>query len=337
MDSDHDYEGQWLTEYEDDQYAAVMDDEDLDYVDPIYPGFTSFAEILEYCIEPTLRDGLLHVGKLVVWCIVFRIATQSSRDTQRKESFSLSKFQSNVSYFPARFPRWLCHMISVATGLICLAHFFYLNVVYLVVLSLLSLASLYLSHAVLGSNRGVSVAVASIALNTACELYFASPVDWHQVRGAQMILSMKAISLGFDMDNAIVVEATPDGDDGPKNRGKKAQQAAASKQPDPARAVDLKAMPTALEFLGYAFCPGNSVFGPWIKYEDYMRIFESPKWASLHTLLHSAHNLQNGLLSLLQNSTWLATMVLSLVKGLMFLTISTCWIPLMIPDRGNWK
>ena len=33
------------------------------------------------------------------------------------------------------------------------------------------------------------------------ELYFATPIDWHQVRGAQMILSMKIISLGFDMDS----------------------------------------------------------------------------------------------------------------------------------------
>ena len=32
------------------------------------------------------------------------------------------------------------------------------------------------------------------------ELYFSTPTDWHQVRGAQMILSMKIISLGFDMD-----------------------------------------------------------------------------------------------------------------------------------------
>ena len=37
----------------------------------------SFAEILEHCLEPTLRDGLAHVGKLVFWCVVFRILTQS--------------------------------------------------------------------------------------------------------------------------------------------------------------------------------------------------------------------------------------------------------------------
>ena len=33
------------------------------------------------------------------------------------------------------------------------------------------------------------------------ELYFSTAIDWHQVRGAQMILSMKIISLGFDIDS----------------------------------------------------------------------------------------------------------------------------------------
>ena len=37
----------------------------------------TFSEILEHCLEPTLRDGLVHVGKLIFWCIAFRILTQS--------------------------------------------------------------------------------------------------------------------------------------------------------------------------------------------------------------------------------------------------------------------
>ena len=37
----------------------------------------SFSESLEHCLEPTVKDGLAHVGKLVFWCMVFRIVTQS--------------------------------------------------------------------------------------------------------------------------------------------------------------------------------------------------------------------------------------------------------------------
>lgn len=34
------------------------------------------TELLELCIEPTLRDGFSHVGKLLLWCFLFRASTQ---------------------------------------------------------------------------------------------------------------------------------------------------------------------------------------------------------------------------------------------------------------------
>lgn len=34
------------------------------------------SELLELCIEPTVRDGLSHVGKLLLWCFLFRASTQ---------------------------------------------------------------------------------------------------------------------------------------------------------------------------------------------------------------------------------------------------------------------
>ena len=39
----------------------------------------SFPEILEHCIEPTVKSALAHVGKLIVWCVIFRVTTQSAR------------------------------------------------------------------------------------------------------------------------------------------------------------------------------------------------------------------------------------------------------------------
>jgi len=41
----------------------------------------SFSEILEHCLEPTIRDGAAHIGKLIFWCIVFRILTQAGKKT----------------------------------------------------------------------------------------------------------------------------------------------------------------------------------------------------------------------------------------------------------------
>lgn len=34
------------------------------------------TELLELCVEPTIRDGFSHAGKLLLWCFLFRITTQ---------------------------------------------------------------------------------------------------------------------------------------------------------------------------------------------------------------------------------------------------------------------
>ena len=113
-----------------------------------------------------------------------------------------------------------------------------------------------------------------------------------------MILTMKAISLGFDMDRAHekkASEALPPKDEdaaeesGPsktrrpnrkssRNRGR---SASSSGPETPTDAVDLTVLPNVLEYLGYTLCPGTSVFGPWVTYEEYQRIFSDPVWVSV--------------------------------------------------------
>ena len=62
----------------DNHYDYPMDDEDGGF-DGGGGGAYSFPEILEHCIEPTVRSALAHVGKLIVWCVIFRVTTQSAR------------------------------------------------------------------------------------------------------------------------------------------------------------------------------------------------------------------------------------------------------------------
>ena len=45
--------------------------------------------------------------------------------------------------------------------------------------------------------------------------------------------------------------------------------------------VDLTAMPNILEYLGYTLCPGTCVLGPWVTYEEYLKIFSKPVWVSV--------------------------------------------------------
>ena len=54
-----------------DRYYPNMDIEDEDMMDGGLAPF-SVSEILEHCIEPTLTDGLKHMGKIIILCVIFR-------------------------------------------------------------------------------------------------------------------------------------------------------------------------------------------------------------------------------------------------------------------------
>lgn len=69
------------------------------------------------------------------------------------------------------------------------------------------------------------------------------PESWQQVRGVQMIMVMKTLSLSYEVSNG--------------NR---------------------KELPPLLDYLGYMFCPGTVVFGPWISFYAYSRVFEGRRW-----------------------------------------------------------
>lgn len=66
-------------------------------------------------------------------------------------------------------------------------------------------------------------------------------VTWHKMRGAQMVVAMKAVSLGFDLDRGGV-------------RGE----------------------PTPTQVLGYLCSPGSVIFGPWEPFGAYLRAVEGP-------------------------------------------------------------
>ena len=54
--------------------------------------------------------------------------------------------------------------------------------------------------------------------------------------GAQMVLSMKIISLAFDFGSGAIID-----------------------------------LPNIFEFMGYCFHVGTVIFGPWVSYHDYSR------------------------------------------------------------------
>jgi len=274
----------------------------------------SFSEILEHCIEPTLTDGLKHMGKIIAWCIIFRISTQT------------------LNLAP-----WAKHAISVVCGTILACHFFGSGIYFILGLVTFGYIMLLLSFKV----RGLTSVTLVLGYNIVCETWIADPVTWHMVRGAIMIIAMKIISLGFDMDtaemNKIIADqntekakeaqdALPDDKKtfkniSVKNKGKKMGKklteenhhdpSIEKQEPDDDHLIKT---PGWFEFAGYCLCPGTVILGPWVSYSEYLAIFKEPKF----------------------NLTWLFKILFTVMFAFMFLTISTCWNPWLIPDSG-WK
>jgi len=297
------------------------------YVDRFYPGMEleeemegggglapfSVAEILEHCIEPTLTDGMKHMGKIIAWCLVFRLATQTTRVVP-----------------------WLGHAASVVSGTVLACHFFGGGVFYILGLVMMGYIMLAVSNRV----RGLASAALVLGYNIVCETWVAEPVVWHMVRGAIMIVAMKIISLGFDMDAAVEKREKEDleketqeensnmenSDErrkhvknvNSKNRGKKNGKKVVEEPlitPEvKTQELDLTRMPGWFEFAGYCLCPGTVILGPWVSFTEYAYIFKEPRW----------------------NITWLVKILFTVMFAFMFLTISTCWNPWLIPDSG-WK
>ncbi|XP_023705139.1 protein-serine O-palmitoleoyltransferase porcupine isoform X2 [Cryptotermes secundus] len=178
------------------------------------------TELLELCIEPTVRDGFSHVGKLLLWCFLFRASTQI-----------------------VTIPTLVCHILSSGTGLLLLHHFFRSTMYYIVGFTVGAYLCLFLVSRLLKKHRGPIVGMASVAFLIVCELCFVNRTEWHKIRGAQMLVAMKVISVAFDTDFGA-----------------------------------LQCLPSPAEFTGYVLCVGTCVFGPWVPYRDYISIFNKPLW-----------------------------------------------------------
>ncbi|XP_063219635.1 protein-serine O-palmitoleoyltransferase porcupine isoform X5 [Bacillus rossius redtenbacheri] len=187
--------------------------------DELVQGF-DIRELFELCVKPTSMDAFDHIGILLMWCLIFRLATQT-----------------------VKIPDAVCHMTSAVTGVMALHYFFSLMTTVIIAFAVVAYVCLYLVSMYLKKNRGPIMGIISVAFLFVCELFLISETDWHKVRGSQMLLAMKAISLAFDTDYGV-----------------------------------LHHLPSFLEFMGYVLCAGTSIFGPWIPYRDYVAAFNKPKW-----------------------------------------------------------
>ncbi|XP_072345100.1 protein-serine O-palmitoleoyltransferase porcupine-like [Scyliorhinus torazame] len=175
-----------------------------------------FRQLSRGCVLPTAQQGLEQVWQLLLICLGCRVLWRLG------------------------LPPWIKHLSSIAGGFYCLHHFFQLQTVWVLLLSLMCYIVLFLCRH--SQNKGVFLSVTILIYLLMGEMHMVDTVSWHKMRGAQMIVAMKAISLGFDLDQATV-----------------------------------PAMPSPVEFMGYIYFVGTVIFGPWISFGSYLQAMESKR------------------------------------------------------------
>ncbi|XP_077080186.1 protein-serine O-palmitoleoyltransferase porcupine isoform X2 [Siphateles boraxobius] len=175
-----------------------------------------FQELGYGCLLPTVQQGLEQVWQLLLVCLVCRLLWRLG------------------------LPSFLKHLSTVAGGFYTLYLFFELHIVWVVLLSLLCYLILFLCRH--SSSRGPFLSITILIYLLLGELHMMDTTTWHKMRGSQMVVAMKAVSLAFDLDKGIVEK-----------------------------------VPSPVEFMGYIYFVGTVIFGPWISFNSYMDAVESRK------------------------------------------------------------
>uniref|UniRef100_A0A8C6XKE1 Protein-serine O-palmitoleoyltransferase porcupine n=1 Tax=Naja naja TaxID=35670 RepID=A0A8C6XKE1_NAJNA len=164
-----------------------------------------YQQLLSSCVLPTAQQGFEQVWTLLLLCLACRLLWRLS------------------------LPSYVKHLSTVASGFYALYHFFQLQMVWVVLLSLLCYLVLFLCRH--STQRGVLLSITIL-------IYFVIK----RLIQPRMIVAMKAVSLGFDLD-----------------RG------------------EVPTIPSPVEFMGYIYFVGTVIFGPWFRFRTYLQAVESRK------------------------------------------------------------
>uniref|UniRef100_A0A182W7I5 Protein-serine O-palmitoleoyltransferase porcupine n=1 Tax=Anopheles minimus TaxID=112268 RepID=A0A182W7I5_9DIPT len=219
--------------YYDDYYDEYSEQSDLEAARLLHREL-SIEETITNCVSPSLRFAAQYMINFVAINLLFSIVVLYLRKIFPNSERSL-------------------HLLSCLFGAALLYrvidHGFY---------HFLQLAiSLYVVQWTLhrwlsGSGRYIKTPFIVIAYGIGnllvSELLEPSPETWNRIRGTQMILLMKALSLAFDTEEH----------------------------------QNLRNQLNVLSYTGYILCPANVVLGPWISFNDYLSIWK-PSFAIGHS------------------------------------------------------
>ncbi|KAK2841151.1 hypothetical protein Q7C36_012730 [Tachysurus vachellii] len=173
-----------------------------------------FQELPLGCLLPTAQQGVLQVWQLLLMCLACRLLWR-------------------IGHLPG----YLKHLSTIACGFYTLYMFFGLHMVWVVLLSLLCYLILFLCRH--SSTCGPFLSITVLIYLLLGELHMMDTNSWHKMRGSQIVVAMKAISLAFDLDKGTVEN-----------------------------------VPSPMEFMGYIYFVGTVIFGPWISFSSYREAVE---------------------------------------------------------------
>nr|XP_061802440.1 protein-serine O-palmitoleoyltransferase porcupine-like isoform X2 [Nerophis lumbriciformis] len=172
-----------------------------------------FRELAAGCLLPTAQQGVEQVWQLLLICLLCRLLWMTG------------------------LPPLFKHLSTVAGGFYVLYLFFELHMIWVVLLSLLCYLFLFLCRH--SSMRGTFLSITVLIYLLLGELHMMDTSNWHKMRGSQIVVAMKAVSLAFDLDRGVVSE-----------------------------------VPSPIQFMGYIYYVGTIIFGPWISFNSYKEALE---------------------------------------------------------------
>ncbi|TDH10113.1 hypothetical protein EPR50_G00071540 [Perca flavescens] len=175
-----------------------------------------WQQLAASCGLSTVQQGVQQLWRLLLLCLVCRLCFRLGGVSTVK------------------------HVVSVLAGMCALFLFFEQHMLWVLLLSALCYLALLLSPR--SGSRGLFLSALILAYLLVGELHLIDMVTWHKIRGSQMVVAMKAISLAFDLDRGAV-----------------------------------GSLPSPAEFLGYVLFVGTVVFGPWISFSTYKNAVEGKK------------------------------------------------------------
>ncbi|CAF1041668.1 unnamed protein product [Rotaria sp. Silwood1] len=188
------------------------------------PLIYSFIDLADNCISPALSQLVNQLYWILLFCCLFRLLCLSKLLSSRK-----------------------LHYIQVCSSIFILFNYFHFQSIYLLTYILMGYLSFQVCLNKCRNYLTYIIVCFSIIYVLACEFILIEQEKWHSIRGVQMCIMMKMISLAVDYDFF--------------------------EKSSTLNTSESIICPTTIEFFSYILSIHNTIFGPWINYRNYIRHF----------------------------------------------------------------